>query len=46
VEIARGILGYLQGKGVGSPEDLRGRLRVAGEGGPVEEPEADPEMAR
>jgi dihydroorotate dehydrogenase (NAD+) catalytic subunit len=31
VEIARGILEYLQGKGVGSPADLRGRLRVPGE---------------
>jgi dihydroorotate dehydrogenase (NAD+) catalytic subunit len=46
VEIARGILAYLQGKGIGSPADLRGRLRVAGEPAQVEEPEADPEMSR
>jgi dihydroorotate dehydrogenase (NAD+) catalytic subunit len=46
VEIARGILEYLQGKGIGSPADLRGRLRVSGEEAPVDEPEADPEMVR
>lgn len=28
VEIARGLLGYLKEKGMGSPADLRGRLRV------------------
>jgi dihydroorotate dehydrogenase (NAD+) catalytic subunit len=31
VEIARGILEYLQAKGVESPADLRGRLRVPGD---------------
>ena len=31
VEIARGIVAYLKAKGIGSPEDLRGRLRVRGE---------------
>ncbi|HEY7478731.1 MAG TPA: dihydroorotate dehydrogenase [Actinomycetota bacterium] len=46
VEIARGILEYLQGKGIGSPADLRGRLRVFGDEAPVDEPEADPEMVR
>jgi dihydroorotate dehydrogenase (NAD+) catalytic subunit len=30
-EIARGILGYLREKGIGSPADLRGRLRVRGQ---------------
>jgi dihydroorotate dehydrogenase (NAD+) catalytic subunit len=33
VEIARGILDYLREKGVGSPAELRGRLRVRGEQG-------------
>jgi dihydroorotate dehydrogenase (NAD+) catalytic subunit len=28
VEIARGIVGYLREKGLASPRDLRGRLRV------------------
>ncbi|HEX5950932.1 MAG TPA: dihydroorotate dehydrogenase, partial [Actinomycetota bacterium] len=36
VEVAQGILAYLKDKGVSSPADLRGRLRVrrgsAGEG--------------
>jgi dihydroorotate dehydrogenase (NAD+) catalytic subunit len=31
VEIARGILDYLREKGIASPGDLRGRLRVRGE---------------
>lgn len=31
VEIARGILAYLRAKGIASPADLRGRLRVHGE---------------
>jgi len=31
VEVARGVLEYLRGKGVPSPGDLRGRLRVRGE---------------
>lgn len=31
VEIARGILGYLKGKGIATPAELRGRLRVRGE---------------
>jgi dihydroorotate dehydrogenase (NAD+) catalytic subunit len=31
VEIARGILEYLKGKGIATPADLRGRLRVRGE---------------
>lgn len=31
VEIARGILDYLRDKGISSPGDLRGRLRVRGE---------------
>jgi dihydroorotate dehydrogenase (NAD+) catalytic subunit len=31
VEIARGIVSYLKDKGVSSPADLRGRLRVRGE---------------
>jgi len=31
VEVARGILGYLRAKGVGSPVDLRGRLRLRGQ---------------
>jgi dihydroorotate dehydrogenase (NAD+) catalytic subunit len=31
VAIARGILGYLREKGISSPADLRGRLRVRGE---------------
>jgi dihydroorotate dehydrogenase (NAD+) catalytic subunit len=30
VEIARGILDYLRDKGLASPADLRGRLRVRG----------------
>jgi dihydroorotate dehydrogenase (NAD+) catalytic subunit len=30
VDIARGILGYLKEKGISSPADLRGRLRVPG----------------
>lgn len=32
VEIARGIGAYLKDKGIGSPAELRGRLRVRGEG--------------
>jgi dihydroorotate dehydrogenase (NAD+) catalytic subunit len=32
VEIAQGILRYLKDKGFGSPAELRGRLRVAGQG--------------
>jgi hypothetical protein len=32
VEIARGILDYLRAKGFASPSDVRGRLRVRGEG--------------
>ena len=36
VEIARGIQAYLKAKGIASPGDLRGRLRVQGE---VPEPE-------
>jgi len=35
VEIARGILAYLKAKGIASPGDLRGRLRVQGEGAVV-----------
>jgi dihydroorotate dehydrogenase (NAD+) catalytic subunit len=31
VEIARGIHAYLKAKGIGSPAELRGRLRVRGE---------------
>jgi dihydroorotate dehydrogenase (NAD+) catalytic subunit len=31
VEIARGIVSYLKEKGISSPADLRGRLRVRGE---------------
>lgn len=31
VEIARGILTYLKDKGIGSPAELRGRLRVRGD---------------
>jgi hypothetical protein len=31
VEIARGIASYLKEKGISSPADLRGRLRVRGE---------------
>jgi dihydroorotate dehydrogenase (NAD+) catalytic subunit len=31
VEIARGIVAYLQAKGIASPADLRGRLRVRGD---------------
>ena len=33
VEIARGVLEYLRDKGIASPADLRGRLRVRGEHG-------------
>jgi dihydroorotate dehydrogenase (NAD+) catalytic subunit len=44
VEIARGIHGYLREKGIGSPADLRGRLRVVGDDPAVGEPEADPEL--
>jgi len=33
VEIARGVLEYLREKGIASPADLRGRLRVRGEPG-------------
>ena len=33
VEIARGVLEYLRDKGIASPADLRGRLRVGGEPG-------------
>lgn len=33
VEIARGIAEYLRAKGLTSPEDLRGRLRVRGQNG-------------
>lgn len=33
VEIARGIVSYLKEKGISSPADLRGRLRVRGEPG-------------
>lgn len=44
VEIARGILAYLRSKGISSPADLRGRLRVRGgddaEPEPVQAPEA------
>jgi len=36
VEIARGIQAYLKNKGIASPGDLRGRLRIQGE---VPEPE-------
>ena len=32
VEIARGILAYLKAKGIASPDELRGRLRIRGEG--------------
>ena len=32
LEIAQGILTYLKAKGIGSPADLRGRLRVRGRG--------------
>jgi dihydroorotate dehydrogenase (NAD+) catalytic subunit len=39
VEIARGIQAYLKTKGIASPGDLRGRLRVQGE---VPEPEVVP----
>jgi dihydroorotate dehydrogenase (NAD+) catalytic subunit len=41
VEIAKGILGYLREKGISSPADLRGRLRVRGgqDAGPA--PRAD-----
>lgn len=35
VEIARGIAAYLKGKGVTSPADLRGRLRVPRDDGPA-----------
>jgi hypothetical protein len=28
VDIARGVAGYLKGKGLASPHDLRARLRV------------------
>ena len=31
VEIAQGIASYLKEKGISSPADLRGRLRVRGE---------------
>jgi dihydroorotate dehydrogenase (NAD+) catalytic subunit len=33
VEIAKGIAEYLRAKGLTSPEDLRGRLRVRGQNG-------------
>jgi dihydroorotate dehydrogenase (NAD+) catalytic subunit len=33
VEIARGILAYLREKGIASPADLRGRLRLRGRAG-------------
>jgi dihydroorotate dehydrogenase (NAD+) catalytic subunit len=33
VEIAKGIAEYLRSKGLGSPADLRGRLRVRGQNG-------------
>ena len=33
VEIAKGIAAYLRAKGLTSPEDLRGRLRVRGQNG-------------
>jgi dihydroorotate dehydrogenase (NAD+) catalytic subunit len=33
VQIAKGIAEYLRAKGLTSPEDLRGRLRVRGQDG-------------
>jgi dihydroorotate dehydrogenase (NAD+) catalytic subunit len=35
VEIARGIASYLRAKGLASPEDIRGRLRVPAAAGPA-----------
>jgi len=33
IDVSRGILAFLQGKQIASPADLRGRLRVRGDGG-------------
>lgn len=35
IEIVEGLLGYLEEKGIASPRDLRGRLRVARDGSAV-----------
>jgi dihydroorotate dehydrogenase (NAD+) catalytic subunit len=35
VEIARGVAAYLKDKGLGSPQDIRGRLRLPASAGPA-----------
>jgi dihydroorotate dehydrogenase (NAD+) catalytic subunit len=42
VRIAQGIVRYLKAKGLASPADVRGRLRVPASFGAAEEPEAAP----